>query len=156
MIGACHVTPAGYGYMTHTLKGIARGKLAVILEGGYNLDSISKSALAVAKVLVGEPPENTITLRPQAEAIEVVDEVIKIQSKYFKSLRNGIPNGIFEDVYDLPDVEKSNYKLVNIADQSEAIKWKSYSTKKNLSIFQSSVLHLMVKNPHSQRIYRTN
>lgn len=116
VIGACHVTPAGYGYMTHTLKGIARGKLAVILEGGYNLDSISKSALAVAKVLVGEPPENTITLRPQAEAIEVVDEVIKIQSKYFKSLRNGIPNGIFEDVYDLADVEKSNYKLVNIAD----------------------------------------
>ncbi|CAX39722.1 histone deacetylase, putative [Candida dubliniensis CD36] len=116
VIGACHVTPAGYGYMTHTLKGIARGKLAVILEGGYNLDSISKSALAVAKVLVGEPPENTITLRPHLETIEVVDEVMKIQSKYFKCLREGFPNSIFEDVYDLPDIEKANYKLVNIAD----------------------------------------
>ncbi|RCK62961.1 Histone deacetylase HDA1 [Candida viswanathii] len=116
MIGGCHVSPSGYGYMTHMLKGIAKGKLAVVLEGGYNLDSIAKSALAVAKVLVGEPPENTITLLPHLETIEVVDEVIKIQSKYFKSLRHGIPEKIFEDVYELQDVEDPNYKLVNVAD----------------------------------------
>ncbi|EMG48891.1 Histone deacetylase HDA1 [Candida maltosa Xu316] len=116
MIGGCHVSPAGYGYMTHALKGIAKGKLAVVLEGGYNLESIAKSALAVAKVLVGEPPESTITLRPHPETIEVVDEVIKIQSKYFKSLRYGIPDSIFEDVYDLPGVDNPSYKLVNIAD----------------------------------------
>lgn len=116
VIGGCHVSPSGYGYMTHMLKGIAKGKMAVVLEGGYNLDSIAKSALAVAKVLVGEPPESTITLLPHLETIEVVDEVIKIQSKYFKSLRHGIPEKIFEDVYELPGVENPNYKLVNIAD----------------------------------------
>lgn len=116
VIGGCHVSPAGYGYMTHMLKGIAKGKLAVVLEGGYNLDSIAKSALAVAKVLVGEPPESTITLLPHLETIEVIDEVIKIQSKYFKSLRHGIPDKIFEDVYELSGVDNPNYKLVNIAD----------------------------------------
>lgn len=116
VIGGCHVSPSGYGYMTHMLKGIAKGKMAVVLEGGYNLDSIAKSALAVAKVLVGEPPESTITLLPHLETIEVVDEVIKIQSKYFKSLRHGIPEKIFEDVYELPGVENPNCKLVNIAD----------------------------------------
>ncbi|EGW34429.1 histone deacetylase HDA1 [Spathaspora passalidarum NRRL Y-27907] len=114
IIGGCHVTPAGYGYMTHMLKGIAKGKLAVILEGGYNLDSISKSALAVAKVLVGEPPENTISMQPHLDAVEVVDEVIKIQAKYWKCLRHGIPSTSFDDVFDLPD--DTNYKLVNISD----------------------------------------
>ncbi|KAG7662814.1 HDA1 [[Candida] subhashii] len=121
IIGGCHVTPAGYGYMTHMLKGIAKGKLAVILEGGYNLDSISNSALAVAKVLVGEPPENTISSQPHPETVEVLDEVVKIQSKYWKCLRHGIPTVAFDDVYDM----KSNgtsmaYKLVNIADPIRA------------------------------------
>lgn len=111
IIGGCHVTPAGYGYMTHLVKAISKGKLAVILEGGYNLDSISKSALGVAKVLVGEPPESTISMQPHLETIEVIDEVIKIQSKYWSCLRIGVPSKTFEDVFDL-----TNHKLVNIAD----------------------------------------
>ncbi|KAG7192918.1 Histone deacetylase hda1 [Scheffersomyces spartinae] len=115
IIGGCHVTPAGYGYMTHLLKAIGKGKLAVILEGGYNLDSISKSALGVAKVLVGEPPESTISMQPHLETIEVIDEVIKIQLKYWSCLRIGVPSKLFEDVFDL-----SNQKLINIADPIRA------------------------------------
>ncbi|CUM66524.1 uncharacterized protein PRCAT00004191001 [Priceomyces carsonii] len=114
-IGCCHVTPVGYGSMTHMLKGIAKGKLSVVLEGGYNLESISRSALGVAKVLVGEPPEDTVSQLPHPEAVEVIDEVIKIQSKYWKSLKPGIPDHIFDDVYDLPN-EKKNFTLANIAD----------------------------------------
>lgn len=116
VIGACHVSPAGYGYMTHLLKAIARGKLAVILEGGYNLTSISNSALAVAKVLLGEPPENTIRMQPHGDAIEVVDEVTKIQSKYWKCLKPGVPKTSFDDVYDLPNLDKERYSLTNISD----------------------------------------
>mmetsp|Transcript_3960 Transcript_3960/g.4679 ORF Transcript_3960/g.4679 Transcript_3960/m.4679 type:complete len:807 (-) Transcript_3960:16-2436(-) len=115
IIGGCHVSPAGYGHMTHLLKGIARGKLCVVLEGGYNLDSISKSALGVAKVLVGEPPENTIRSQPHVETLEVVDEVIKIQSKYWNCLKPGNPSHSLDDVYDLP-ADNSAYKLTNIAD----------------------------------------
>lgn len=101
LIGQCHVTPAGYGQLTHMLKAIARGKLTVILEGGYNLDSISKSALGVAKVLIGEPPEATITTQPRADAIETVSEVIKTQSRYWKCMEPGNPAHSFEDIYDL-------------------------------------------------------
>lgn len=115
IIGGCHVTPAGYGYMTHLLKGIAKGKLAVILEGGYNLDSISKSALGVAKVLVGEPPEKTISSQPQSETLEVVDEVIKFQSKYWKCMKPGNPSNVFDDVFDLP-TDSNMMKLTNIGD----------------------------------------
>ncbi|KAK6202515.1 uncharacterized protein RJT21DRAFT_82344 [Scheffersomyces amazonensis] len=116
IIGACHVTPAGYGYMTHMLKGIAKGKLAVILEGGYNLESTSKSALGVAKVLVGEPPEDTISKQPHLETIEIIDEVIKIQSKYWNCLKHGVPHNSFDDIYDLKDGNSETYKLVNVGD----------------------------------------
>ncbi|WEJ95972.1 Histone deacetylase hda1 [Yamadazyma tenuis] len=115
IVGGCHVTPAGYGYMTHMLKGIARGKLSVILEGGYNLDSISKSALAVAKVLLGEPPESTITQHPFLDTIEVVDEVIKTQSKYWTCLKPGNPSRSFDEVFELPE-DVNGYKLTNIND----------------------------------------
>lgn len=89
IIGGCHVTPAGYGQMTHMLKSLAKGNLCVVLEGGYNLDSIAKSALRVAKVLIGEPPEELTKIYPKTESIEVIDDVIKIQSKYWKSLGPG-------------------------------------------------------------------
>lgn len=115
IIGGCHVSPAGYGHMTHLLKGIAKGKLCVVLEGGYNLDSISKSALGVAKVLVGEPPENTIRSQPHLETLEVIDEVTKIHSKYWNCLKPGIPRNSLDDIYDLSNIN-STYQLTNIAD----------------------------------------
>ena len=115
IIGGCHVSPTGYGHMTHLLKGIAKGKLCVVLGGGYNLDSISKSALGVAKVLVGEPPENKIRSQPHIETLEVIDEVIKIQSKYWNCLKPGNPTKSLDDVYDLPN-DNTAYKLTNIAD----------------------------------------
>jgi histone deacetylase 6 len=55
-LGGCYVTPACYSQMTHMLMSLANGKIAVCLEGGYNLMAISRSALAVAKTLMGEPP----------------------------------------------------------------------------------------------------
>lgn len=102
LIGQCHVTPAGYGQLTHMLKAIARGKLTVILEGGYNLDAISKSALGVAKVLVGEPPEATITTQPRADAIETVSEVMRTQAKYWRCMQPGNPAHVFDDVFEMP------------------------------------------------------
>lgn len=128
IIGGCHVTPAGYGMMTHMLKGIAKGKVAVILEGGYNLDSISKSALGVAKVLVGEPPEQTIVKQPHLETIEVVDEVIKIQAKYWKCLRHGIPTKSFDDIYDLPFDSKA-FKITSISEPIRAQQYHELATE---------------------------
>lgn len=85
-IGQCHVTPSCYGHMTHMLKSLARGNLCVVLEGGYNLDAIARSALAVAKVLIGEPPDEMpeAVKDPKPEAIEIIDKVIRTQSKYWK------------------------------------------------------------------------
>jgi len=85
-LGECHVTPAGYAHMTHMLSGLAGGKVVVALEGGYNLDSISKSALAVARVLTGEAPPELPPLVASEYGTETVWMVASQQSKYWKNV----------------------------------------------------------------------
>ncbi|XP_024170977.1 histone deacetylase 15 isoform X2 [Rosa chinensis] len=86
-LGCCDVTPAGYAKMTDMLTDLCGGKLLVILEGGYNLRSISSSATSVIKVLLGESPgcelDNT---SPSRSGLQTVLEVLKIQSNYWPVL----------------------------------------------------------------------
>lgn len=88
LLGGCFVTPACYGHMTHMLMRLAKGKLVVCLEGGYNLRSIARSALAVTRVLMLEPPDR---LRedlppPKESAVRVVEQVKRQHSKHWKSM----------------------------------------------------------------------
>ncbi|KAK6175214.1 hypothetical protein SNE40_013722 [Patella caerulea] len=57
-LGGYDVLPSGYGHMTHMLSQLANGKVVVILEGGYNLNSISVSMATCTSVLLGDqcPP----------------------------------------------------------------------------------------------------
>ncbi|VVA21434.1 PREDICTED: histone deacetylase [Prunus dulcis] len=90
-LGCCDVTPAGYAKMTHMLTDLSGGKLLVILEGGYNLRSISSSATAVIKVLLGESPgcelDNTL---PSRSGLQTVLEVLQIQNKYWPALESSL------------------------------------------------------------------
>ena len=54
-LGECKVTPQGYASMTRALVtrlGSARGRVVLVLEGGYNLESISKSFASCASVMI--------------------------------------------------------------------------------------------------------
>lgn len=55
-------------------------------QGGYNLDSISKSALAVTRVLLGQAPDELPSLKANELATETVWLVSREQSKYWKSV----------------------------------------------------------------------
>lgn len=86
-LGGCDVTPTGYACMTHMLNTFAGGKLLVILEGGYNLRSISSSATAVIKVLLGERPEHQLdNVAPSGAGMHAVVEALKIQTNFWPSL----------------------------------------------------------------------
>ena len=85
-LGGCFVTPACYAHMTAMLMTLAQGKVAVCLEGGYNLNSISKSALAVTRTLMGEPPDRLEGTAATPSAVQTVKEVCKIQSKYWQCM----------------------------------------------------------------------
>ncbi|PPR95417.1 hypothetical protein GOBAR_AA25264 [Gossypium barbadense] len=86
-LGCCDVTPAGYTQMTHMLSTLSGGKLLVVLEGGYNLRSISSSATAVIKVLLGGSCECELeNIVPSKAGLLTVLEVLKIQMKYWPNL----------------------------------------------------------------------
>ncbi|CAI0473837.1 unnamed protein product [Linum tenue] len=83
-LGHCDVTPVGYAQMTDMLSNISGGKLLVILEGGYNLRSISSSATAVIKVLLGENPSAEVAdIAPSRAGLQTVMEVLKIQKDFW-------------------------------------------------------------------------
>jgi histone deacetylase 6 len=86
MLGGCKVTPAGYAHMTHMLMSLAGGKLAVCLEGGYNLDSIARSATAVSRTLMGQPPDRLEQTNPSTTGVSDIKEVVRQQSKFWASL----------------------------------------------------------------------
>ncbi|KAL1942417.1 hypothetical protein VTO73DRAFT_6019 [Trametes versicolor] len=85
-LGECHVSPAGYAHMTHMLSSLAGGKLVVALEGGYCLDAIAASALAVTRVVLGEMPPQLPPLTASEAATETIWQVSAEQSKYWKNL----------------------------------------------------------------------
>ncbi|KAJ7497370.1 histone deacetylase complex protein [Mycena latifolia] len=85
-LGECLVTPAGYAHMTYMLGGLAGGRLVVALEGGYNLDSITNSALAVTEIILGGAPGEMKSMVASEAAAETVWFVAKEQSKYWKSV----------------------------------------------------------------------
>lgn len=86
LLGACHISPAGYAHMTHMLMSLAHGKVAVCLEGGYNLNSIARSATAVTKTLMGEPPDRVEKALPSKVGIDTVQLVKRTHSEYWKCL----------------------------------------------------------------------
>lgn len=53
-LGGCCLTPSGYSEMTRKLTDLAKGRVILVLEGGYNLNSIAESYLACLHVLLGD------------------------------------------------------------------------------------------------------
>ena len=73
--------------MTRMLSSLAQGRLAVLLEGGYNLESISHSMAMCAKALLSDPLPplaNTGQLNPAA--VDTIRRIVRHQSPYWTSL----------------------------------------------------------------------
>jgi len=63
-VGNLSLSPAIYAYMTKQLQELAHGKLALILEGGYNLETMMTASEACMKALLGyEEPSRGVGLR---------------------------------------------------------------------------------------------
>ncbi|CAD6451949.1 7497f604-a3dc-42be-a176-7ed16bdd1e0e-CDS [Sclerotinia trifoliorum] len=124
-LGGCFVTPGCYSHMTHMLMSLAGGKVAVCLEGGYNLKAISRSALAVAKTLMGEPPIRQPIPPLNRVAAEVFEEVKYYQSPYWECMRSGVidyKEAKFKGAIRLDDIVRNyqsnvlskNYQMVSL------------------------------------------
>ena len=86
-------SPGLYGLMTQHLASLARGRLVMALEGGYNLDTLAQAGTTCAQALLGHVdtptcvngnPESTV----DSEAVESVRNVIRAQKQYWKCLQS--------------------------------------------------------------------
>ncbi|WFD41757.1 histone deacetylase [Malassezia psittaci] len=92
LLGGCHVSPSGYAHLTHQLAALANGRLVVALEGGYNLDAISDSALGVTRVLLGDaPPALPSGIASSTAGVDTVKRALQAQAPYWRSLAVGEP-----------------------------------------------------------------
>ena len=85
-LGGCFVSPACYAQMTHMLMSLADGKVVACLEGGYNLDAIANSALAVTKTLMGQAPPRKQFAEATPSGLATIFKVITHHSQYWKCL----------------------------------------------------------------------
>jgi histone deacetylase 6 len=85
-IAGCKVSPEGYGQMCHMLTSLAEGRVAVLLEGGYNLKSVSDSMLMCANTLLGDPLPTTLIGALQPGAAVTIQRVAHYLLPYWSSL----------------------------------------------------------------------
>lgn len=53
--GEMEITPAAYAHLVSPLLSLAHGRVAVVLEGGYCLESLAEGAAITLKTLLGDP-----------------------------------------------------------------------------------------------------
>ncbi|XP_067096695.1 histone deacetylase 6 isoform X1 [Osmerus mordax] len=94
-LGGYQVTPEGYAHLTHLLNSLAGGRVLVILEGGYNLTSISESMAMCTSMLLGDPPPVLPVLPPpHPNAAFSINNVLRTHAPYWASLRIQIPESL--------------------------------------------------------------
>jgi len=89
-LGGMKVTGEGFGALAGIVQDIARqacdGKVLITLEGGYNPEGLRNGVRAVLQTLLGQPalvPKNA----PSADADEVIERIVSVHKKYWKSLK---------------------------------------------------------------------
>uniref|UniRef100_A0A8B9RJJ3 Histone deacetylase 10 n=1 Tax=Astyanax mexicanus TaxID=7994 RepID=A0A8B9RJJ3_ASTMX len=81
-------TPEIFGHLTHLLMSLARGKLCVVLEGGYNLTSLTQSVCQTMHSLLGDPTPSLSGIgSPCRSALESVVNVRAVHRKYWTFLK---------------------------------------------------------------------
>ncbi|KAI5095354.1 histone deacetylase 6, partial [Silurus meridionalis] len=94
-LGGYQVTPACYAHLTHQLQSLAAGRVLLILEGGYNLTSISTSMAMCTSMLLGDaPPQLPPLPPPNHSAIVSINNVLRAHAPYWRSLRIQIPESL--------------------------------------------------------------
>jgi histone deacetylase 6 len=85
-LGAMRLTPAGFAQMTERLCGLAHGRVALALEGGYNLGAIAAAAEACVRVLLGERAPEVDLSWTSPFATRVVEHALEIHRRFWAGI----------------------------------------------------------------------
>ncbi len=90
-IGGYLVSTACFAYMTKQLRELAKGRVVLALEGGFNLDVLCDASEQCVRALAGLPiekiAEEELHRRPCASATETLQKTLAIQTPYWDVLR---------------------------------------------------------------------
>ncbi|KAG2458875.1 HDAC4 deacetylase, partial [Polypterus senegalus] len=90
-LGGYNVTAKCFGYLTKQLMGLAGGRVVLALEGGHDLTAICDASEACVSALLGNEldplPQDLLQQRPNLNAVQSMEKVIEIQSKYWRSVQ---------------------------------------------------------------------
>lgn len=97
------ITPACYAHLLAPLMTLASGKVAVILEGGYCLQSLAEGASLTLRTLLGDPcPGLVERIEPPCDSMrETILNCVHAHRPYWKSLQTF-------GTYDLEEVNNVN------------------------------------------------
>ncbi|XP_045789101.1 histone deacetylase 5-like [Trifolium pratense] len=102
-LGGCRVTPFGFSLMLKKLMDLAEGRVVLVLEGGYNLDSIAKSMHACLEVLLEDKPlVGSSEAYPFESTWRVIQAVRKELSPFWPTLASELPQELISQVADPP------------------------------------------------------
>ncbi len=83
-LGGMRVTERGFAAMCTALKGLAKGRIVLCLEGGYDLDGLAQSVHACVEVLSGVRSEPLTAGKTRPDTAESLDESWKLHARHWK------------------------------------------------------------------------
>ncbi|XP_052280508.1 histone deacetylase 6-like isoform X1 [Dreissena polymorpha] len=119
--GQMLVTPAAYAHFVHMMSQLAEGRVCVVLEGGYNLKSLSEGVALSVRSLLGDPcPLLKTTEEPSDSVTESILNVMKVLAPYWSCLAYQTP---------LEDNELCAFPGVNTDPPVEGVKFITEDTR---------------------------
>ncbi|XP_016067153.1 PREDICTED: histone deacetylase 10 isoform X2 [Miniopterus natalensis] len=86
--GQMQATPECFAHLTQLLQVLASGRVCAMLEGGYNLESLSESVCMTVQALLGDPaPPLSGPMVPHCSALESIQSVRAAQVPHWTSLQ---------------------------------------------------------------------
>nr|XP_026498088.1 histone deacetylase 6 isoform X3 [Vanessa tameamea] len=145
-LGGCKVTPECFGRMTQFLTGLAGGRVVLCLEGGYNVTSTAYAMAMCTKALLGDPILHHYDPKPVCHwsAVESINNVIRVQKKYWKSLKFQVALPI-EDVIEKP-VPSRGLIVKEDASSSNLINNSKNQIEHSMSSVENSMTNLNIEN----------
>lgn len=91
-LGGYKVSAKCFGFLTKKLMELAEGRVVLVLEGGYDITTLCDASQACVRALVGNEPEplaeEELLRRPYDHAIRSLEELLHVQSQYWRSVRS--------------------------------------------------------------------
>jgi len=90
-LGGFKLTPTCFAYMTRKLMSLAEGKVILVLEGGYDKQSLCDCSEMCMNALMNKQlpsfPKQTLESLPHSSAIQDLENVADIQKKYWPIIK---------------------------------------------------------------------